>query len=286
MGGRSARRAGGSSSGGCLRSRTARSASNGSGIATRSGGACECRKRRAAATAIRADSPAVGSVVTPTWSGVGAPESGRDGTWSGSGDGAPVGGAAARRIDAGSAGSDSQATGGRSAPARARAAYRPSPGRARGDRCTSAGGSHHGGGAGTSTSAAGATGLPRSGGRGTKGGASRRAASRAVAPRSGAAAGGLGAGAPPTAALARQSPTHASPRSLGLRLVRVTACPPWSGYFSTWTISLAGVPSGGRMSLFVSSFSNCSSRMVRLVWKTVSSVTGKRATSVPARSAP
>lgn len=53
-----------------------------------------------------------------------------------------------------------------------------------------------------------------------------------------------------------------------------------------WMINFAAVPSCGTMFLFVSSFNSRQSFMLRSVWKTVSSVTGKIVTSVPPRSAP
>ena len=58
-------------------------------------------------------------------------------------------------------------------------------------------------------------------------------------------------------------------------------------YFAgTSRTSLTGVPSRGSSFLSVSSLTYFSSFIVRLVWKTVWSVTGKMASSVPVRSAP
>ena len=56
-------------------------------------------------------------------------------------------------------------------------------------------------------------------------------------------------------------------------------------YF-TWMTNFSSVPSAGSRFLLVSSFSSRQSFMLRFVWNTVSSVTGKIVTSVPPRSAP
>jgi hypothetical protein len=53
----------------------------------------------------------------------------------------------------------------------------------------------------------------------------------------------------------------------------------------SWMMMVAGVPSGGSRSRLVSTFSRCSSSIVRSDWKTHSSVTGYSEASVPDRSA-
>src|SRR5262249_49418068 len=62
------------------------------------------------------------------------------------------------------------------------------------------------------------------------------------------------------------------------------ACPVRRSRMASVT-SLAGAPSLGSTALLVSIFSDASSFIVRLLWKTVSSVTGKIVISVPVASA-